>query len=156
MYVLLDVYMTKCINVKVAKFWMARNRKNELVLCRRDRVMLNIKFIDPKHGESWGYQPGDHLAVIFSPGDGMVATVDMCNDDHWKILFKQPEYYDDSGIPTNASIFKLTGVDERIRFLWFRSIGGERLLRYGGIFNRLSFSKKHNKAAAMNVVNLYL
>lgn len=149
-------YMTKCINVKVSGFWLSRDKFGRLVLSRwkRKRAALNIKLIDPKHGEIFGYQPDDCLAVIFSPDDGRVATVSTYNDDHWLIVFKNPEYFGNTGIPINAAIFKLTGVDERTKFLWFRLFSQERLLRYGGFFNRLAFSRKHKRAAAMSIHNV--
>jgi hypothetical protein len=148
--------MTKCINIKVSKFWISRDKRGKLLLSRwkNKKAVLNIKLIDPKYGEIFGYQPDDCLAVIFSPDDGMVATVNIYDDSHWIIAFKNPEYYDNTGIPTNAAIFKLTGVDERTKFLWFKFFSQERLLRYGGFFNKLSFSKKHTKPAAMSIHNV--
>jgi len=135
---------------------MARDKRDKLVLSRwmKKRARLNIKLIDSKYGEFFGYQSDDCLAVIFSPDDGKVATISTYDDNNWIIVFKNPEYFDNSGIPTNAAIFKLTGVDERSKFLWFRIFNQERLLRYTSFFNKLSFSKKHTRPAAMSIHNV--
>lgn len=146
--------MTKCINIKVSKFWMTKNKYNKLILSRWKKSVLNIKLINPKYGELFGYNSNDCLAIIFSQDDGNVAVLNFNDDKHWQILFRQPEYFDNSGIPTNAAIFKLTGVTEKYKFLWVRVFGEERILRYSGLFNKLSFSKKNGKEAGMHIYNI--